>query len=801
MGSKQILIIEDDATLVRDLSAYAERLSYKVCGVADNVLNGVAMAKELHPDIVLMDSRLVRSVDSQDISALEAPSFSMPVILTITADEQLNIRRIARVAKHGYLMMPFQPRELHAAIEVALYKAKLEQRLRDSERWFTDTLHCVNDGVIAVDTEGHIRFLNLAAERILDVTLELVQGQKIEDILPFEDAQNLSVAEVLRGGEIFGIDFGKWIVIANAKRLPVDHCAAPIRDEHDHLMGAVVVIRDASARIAAEEALRFSEERFRAAFEHAPEGMALVTMDGRFLQGNPAICTLLKCSDVELQRLNINDITPPEDRGVEKQRLNRLIIDSSSSLQFERRIIPCHGEPLWVQVTVSLLLREESPFCYLCQLHDLTAQKLAESLEKQRQRMDKIHESTVQEKQLAEAANEAKSAFIASMSHELRTPLNAILGFAQLLENGKTTPLTSDQHDAVQNIQRAGWHLLDLINDTLDLGKIESGSLRLSMDDVDLQELLPECVQFITKKAAELHIAVNVKSRFNFIVNADRIRLRQVILNLLSNAVKYNREGGNIDIACTQRGDRVRIAVSDTGFGLSEEQKSHLFEPFNRLGKEGGKVEGSGIGLVITKSLVESMHGAIGVESHLGTGSLFWVEFVCGGHSRRVSKKNTSDREIAQSLPPFKKNKLSSVSIRLRTILCIEDNPVNLLLVRKIIQQRPEWKLIAATNGESGFDLAVREVPDLILLDISLPDISGLELIKRLRGNYITRNIPIAAVSANANSQYILDALANGFDRYITKPILLPEFVRTIESLLTELRISERESHYKKPTY
>jgi PAS domain S-box-containing protein len=782
VGSPQILIIEDGSNIATSLSDHITHLAYKICGSADALPKAIALAKELQPDIVLMDCRLAIDGNSQDISPPLASLFSMPVILLITADDKTNLRRIARAATHGYLIVPFQLRELRAAVEVALYKAKLECRLRDSERWFADTLHCVTDGVIAVDDNGHICFLNLAAERILGVELELVQNQKIETVLHFEDAETLSAAEVLCSGATFGIDFGKWIFNAAAERLAVDHSAAPIRDENDHLIGAVVVIREASARIAAEDALRCSEERFDAFFAHASEGMALVTMDGRFVQGNPAICTLLKCSDIDIQKLKVSDIIPPEDRQMERQRLHRLIVGRVQSLLFERQIIVQGAEPLLMQITISLLFSDEAPFCLLYQFHDLTSQTLAESLERQQQSLNKRHELAVQEKKIAQAANRSKSAFIASMSHELRTPLNAILGFAQILDNGETSALTPDQRDSVKNIQRAGWHLLDLINDTLDLGKIESGILNFSIEDVDLQELLPECIQLIAAKAAESHITISADDNFDFIVKADRIRLRQVILNFLSNAVKYNRDGGNVTVTCLAQDDRVRIAVSDTGRGLSDEQTRHLFEPFNRLGKEGGKIEGSGIGLVITKSLVESMHGVIGVEGHPEIGCVFWVEFAKG-----------SDREfyigdVESSLPAVKQMAHASVSIRSRTVLCIEDNPVNMLLMSKILQRRPEWKLITAITGESGLALAINSIPDLILLDISLPDVSGLELIRRIRGNSITQEIPVVAVSANADSQSIAEALACGFDRYITKPIRLPEFIETIQGFFPEFK-------------
>jgi PAS domain S-box-containing protein len=776
MNPTRVLVIEDNASSALDLSNCLQDLGYHVCGSADNGTEALALVESEQPDIVLMGIVLNEPIDGVDAAARIAQLFHIPVVLLTTAGAAAATQRSTRTAPHGYLIQPFQPRELRAAIEVALYKATLERRLHESERWFTTSLCCVVDGVVVVDLDSQIRFLNPAAERILGITLEEALGRAVDTVLHFEDTQILAVAEVLRTDTALGIYFGKWLRNTHGERVPVDHSAAPIRDDDARLIGAVAVIRDVSERFAAEEALRSSEERFRTAFDFAPEGMALVTMDGRFIHGNAALCRLLQCSEAELQQLNIRDVTPPQDHAAENLQLARMLMADTPSIQFEQNLRPRHGNGVRVLTSVSLLIRDECPFCYLYQLHDLSARKQMEDMAKKQEQLSDIHQRTLHAKEVAETASQAKTVFIANMSHELRTPLNAILGFAQLLDSSTGAPLTPDQREFVQYIQRAGWHLLDLISEVLDLGRVESGALHLSMEPVNLNELIAECVQLVSTKAVESGIALEVGIDLNFSVTADRIRLRQVMLNLLSNAIKYNSEAGTVFITCTRPGRRVRIAVRDTGPGLSADQQKHLFEPFNRLGKESGLIEGNGIGLVITKRLIEAMDGSIGVDSELDAGSVFWIELQ--GERGAASAKEAITAELEATATTV-------MPTRPCTILCVEDNPVNLVLVSRILQAQAEWKLLCATTGEKGYALALENSPDLILLDISLPDISGLELIKRLRMNRTTRAIPVVAVSANAGPQYIQEAMVAGFNRYITKPIHVPEFLQTVRSLLS----------------
>jgi CheY-like chemotaxis protein len=359
------------------------------------------------------------------------------------------------------------------------------------------------------------------------------------------------------------------------------------------------------------------------------------------------------------------------------------------------------------------------------------------------------------------------------MSHELRTPLNAILGFAQLIESG-TPPPTPVQQRSVAQIIKAGWYLLDLINEILDLTLIESGKMSLSIEPFMLADVLRESRSMIESQARRRGIEV-VFPRMDVpcLVSADRTRVKQVLINLLSNAIKYNREGGKVvvDYAAISVG-RIRISVTDTGEGLSEEHLRQLFQPFNRLGQEAHVGEGTGIGLVVSKRLVELMGGSIGVTSTVAVGSTFWIEL-------NAAAANTH-AEIAIPATPSPTVR-GAGPLRSRTLLCVEDNPDNLMLVEELIGRQSDIRLVSARDGQSGVNLARSMLPDVILMDINLPGISGVEALRILKLDSSTAHIPIIALSANAGPRDIARGLNAGFFRYLTKPIKVTEFLGVID--------------------
>jgi signal transduction histidine kinase/AmiR/NasT family two-component response regulator len=377
---------------------------------------------------------------------------------------------------------------------------------------------------------------------------------------------------------------------------------------------------------------------------------------------------------------------------------------------------------------------------------------------------------------LAETANRAKTDFLSSMSHELRTPLNAVLGFAQLMASGSPAP-THAQKRNLDQIQKAGWYLLELINEILDLALIESGKVTLSREPVSLAEAMLECRAMVESQAQTRGITMTFP-HFDTLtyVKADRTRFKQVLINLLFNAIKYNRPGGMVAVEYTLIGeDSIRISVQDTGAGLSAEQLGQLFQPFNRLGKEGGAEEGTGIGLVVTKRLVELMEGSIGADSTPGIGSVFWIELGLTS----APQFTAAEAELADiSHPPV------PAGTPRRTLLYVEDNPANLELVEQLIARRPDLSLLSAADGNLGVEFARAYLPEIILMDINLPGISGIEAMKILRADPATTHIPIIALSANAVPRDIEKAVEAGFFNYLTKPIKVNQFMEALDAAL-----------------
>jgi PAS domain S-box-containing protein len=377
---------------------------------------------------------------------------------------------------------------------------------------------------------------------------------------------------------------------------------------------------------------------------------------------------------------------------------------------------------------------------------------------------------------IAEKANLAKSDFLSSMSHELRTPLSAILGFAQLMESGSPLP-TPSQKRSIDQILQAGWYLLELINEILDLALIESGKLSLSLEPISLAEVIDECQAMIEPQAHKRDISVDFPQiATRYFVKADRTRVKQVLINLLSNAIKYNKVGGTVNVQCnTSTPGRIRICVEDTGQGLSAEKLAQLFQPFNRLGQEANVEEGTGIGLVVAKRLIEWMGGAIGVESVVGKGSVFWIEM-----------NLTAEPQITDvaAEPVASAQAAIQADVQVRTLLYVEDNPANLMLVEDLIARRPDIRLLTARDGTSGIEIARSSLPDVILMDINLPGISGLKALRILADDPATAHIPVVALSANAIPRDIEKGMEAGFFRYLTKPIRVDEFMDTLDVAL-----------------
>ena len=404
------------------------------------------------------------------------------------------------------------------------------------------------------------------------------------------------------------------------------------------------------------------------------------------------------------------------------------------------------------------------------------AEKLNEQLRAEIAERKRVESELIETTAVAEKANRAKSDFLSSMSHELRTPLHAILGFAQLMEAGSSQP-TPSQKRHLDQILKSGWYLLELINEILDLALIESSKLSLSLEPTSLTDVMHECQAMIEPQAQKRGISVAFSQlEIPYFVKADRTRVKQVLINLLSNAIKYNKMGGAVVVDCiASTTERIRIRVKDTGEGLTPDKLTQLFQPFNRLGKEAGIEEGTGIGLVVCKRLIELMGGVIGVESTVGKGSVFWIELKLTAEPQ-LAAGTAEPRAVAQAQV--------QADVQLSTLLYIEDNPANLMLVEDLIARRPDIRLLSARDGNRGIEIARASRPDIILMDINLPGISGIQALKILRADPATAHIPVVALSANAIPRDIEKGLAAGFFRYLTKPIKVNEFMDTLDVAL-----------------
>lgn len=519
--------------------------------------------------------------------------------------------------------------------------------------------------------------------------------------------------------------------------------------------------REAQERAHTEGALRDSEQRLRNIIDHAPIGIVYADVEGRIREANPKLRAMLGYTDDEIIERGLADLIHPDDRAEGLHLLARLRRGEIAQVRRRERLQQRDGATIWVQMNLSVL-RDAlgQPQRLVAVVEDITEHLSLQEAERGRAR--------------AESASRAKSDFLSRISHELRTPLNAMLGFAQLLELDRDPALLAHQKEWTAQILHAGWHLLEMINDTLDLSRIESGTLRLETAPIDLAPLLRLCVAMIEPAAGRrgilVHEHVEPDARA---VCADATRLKQVLTNLLSNAVKYNVDNGRVEVEVRRiDADTVEIAVSDTGPGLSAAQQDELFQPFNRLGREHGSIEGTGIGLVISHGLAELMGGSLRVRSTPGQGSTFMLSLP------RATRVDSAPGEGADA-------GISAAALyHQRRVHYVEDNATNAEVMRGILAQRPQVQLEVSALGLDGLAAIRAHPPDLILLDMHLPDIDGLELLRHLKRDIDTAAIPVVAVSADATAARINEAIAAGALHYVTKPFSLALFLALIDTLL-----------------
>ena len=535
----------------------------------------------------------------------------------------------------------------------------------------------------------------------------------------------------------------------------------------------------------AHEALARSHADYQQLFEVAGVGIGRVAIDGTLLDVNQRFADICRRSRASMAGLNVHELTHPDEQAVSQAMSQAMLQGQHDRYTLEKRYMVPGGGFVWVQLTVALV-RDDlgQPKHFVTVIEDISQRRQ--------------YQEAILSAQAAERASKAKTEFLSRMSHELRTPLNAMLGFAQLLRVDPRHPLNEPQRQKVQYIEQAGAHLLAMLTDVLDLSRIEAGSLPLSLEPLRVRSAVQEALALVQHQAQARNLLLHAHDMDDKLhVRADHVRLRQVLVNLLSNAIKYNRPNGRVHVEVQVLKPQVVFAIHDTGMGLSPEQQAHLFEPFNRLGAERSGVEGTGIGLVIVKRLLGLMNGRIEVSSVAGQGSVFRVMLPwaaastlssaaggaaggAGGLARMAGASGAADGTLLPGVPATPEGEAT----RPRRLLYAEDNPVNVELVRQVLRMRPQWRLEVALNGAEAITMALTQPPDLLLLDMHLGDMNGLDVADRLAQHAHTAGIPKAGLSADAMPDQLRAARERGITTYLTKPLEVAKLLHLLDSHL-----------------
>ena len=801
-------IATDERGVIQIFNVGAERmLGY----AADDVVNKITPADISDPQEVIARANAL----SQELGTLITPGFEalvfkasrgiediyeltyirkdgsrFPAVVSVTAlrDEQQRII--------GYLLIGTDNSARKRAEEALLKAGALQSAIFNS----------ANFSSIATDARGVIQIFNVGAERMLGYAAADVMNKITpadisdpQEVIARAKALSAELATTIAPGFealVFkasrGIEdiYELTYIRKDGSRFAAVVSVTALRDAQGGIIGYLLIGTDNTARKQVEAEQKKLDQRLRdqqfytrSLIEANIDAIMTTDPSGIITDVNKQMESLTDCTRDELIGAPFKDyFTDPEraEAGIKRVLSEKKLTDyelTACARDGRKTVVSCNATTFYD--------RDRKLQGVFAAARDVTERKRFERA---------LQETNVElesAKSAAEKANLAKSEFLSSMSHELRSPLNAILGFAQLMESASPLP-TGSQAESIAQILQAGWHLLKLINEVLDLAVIESGKVSLSTEPVSLDEVISECQAMMEPQAQERAIRMTFP-RFEkpTFVSADRTRLKQILINLLSNAIKYNQEQGTVAVDCTVNApERIRISVKDTGAGLSPEKLAQLFQPFNRLGQEAGGVAGTGIGLVVTRRLAQLMGGLLGVESTVGEGSVFWCELNLAAAPELAIESGV----VAAPVPPA-----FPAGAAQHTLLYVEDNPANMKLVEQLIARRPDIRLITAVNGTLGIELARATQPQVILMDINLPGISGFEALKILREDPATGHIPVVALSANAMPRDIEKGIEAGFFRYLTKPIKVKEFMDTLNVALESTEKTVGQAVHARP--
>lgn len=638
-----------------------------------------------------------------------------------------------------------------------------------SDEVYRRLLDAAPDAVIVVDEMGRIVLANKQTERLFGYHSHELIGERIEILVPerFREAHHghrnrfFSVPKVRPMGT--GLDlFGRK---HDGSEFPVEISLSPLPTDEGTLISAS--IRDITERKQREREIRRIQEHLLSAVESIQGAFAIFDVNDRLVLCNSMYRKMFGHRLAgDIVGSSLEDLI---DAGLGGDFFG---LDDATLLAVRDRLIESRNEPAsTIDVRSSngsryrIFERKTAERGMVMTIWDVTE--------------DVVHEEELRRAHAtAEAASSAKSEFLASMSHELRTPLNAILGFAQLLQRDKKTPLSQRQQERIEHVLKGGEHLMRLIDDVLDLSRIEAGGVSVSPEPINMVEVLAEVKTTLDPMASragvELVVAPIPATAQQGV--ADLTRFKQILMNLGSNAIKYGRHGGTTTFRIDAHGEAIRVTVIDDGIGIPEDKQHKIFQPFQRAGQETGPIEGTGIGLAITRRLADLMHGKVGFRSSEGQGSEFWIEIPL------YQPQAATDRNPADSITP--ENSLRTARGRTHLVVYIEDNPSNLAFMEDLISDFASLELVTAPTAEIGIEIVRARRPDVVIMDINLPGMSGFEAARRLGQWPETRDIPIIALSAAAMVRDKAQISEAGFFRYLTKPVKVDELAQVLEELI-----------------
>jgi PAS domain S-box-containing protein len=638
-----------------------------------------------------------------------------------------------------------------------------------------------DDAIIGKSLDGTILSWNLGARRLYGYRQEEAVGQSISILVPPGRADEVpEILERIPQGEPVK-HFETIRVRKDGTPIDVSLTVSPIRNSRGEVVGASTVARDITEERAAQEALRQREATLHAVFAASPDVITMIGPNLDLGPPTPAVYGILGYDPEEYATMDRLALVHPDDRERVIKMLEG-VLGGGSPAQIRYRVR--HADGHWVILETraqGMTDGEGHPMGAVAVSRDVSEHvaledalwQAKEEADTARDDAERAKDQAERAKDQAEQANRAKSEFLSRMSHELRTPLNSVLGFGELLE---MDDLDADQRESVRHIMKGGRHLLDLINEVLDIARIESGRMALSLEPVSVREVVEETVELVRPLAAEAGIRlVSEPIDGHTFVLADRQRLKQVLLNLLSNAVKFNRPEGSVTVRYEDSPeDRLRISVTDEGPGIAPELAHRLFVPFERLGADRDGIQGTGLGLALSRGLAEAMGGTISLESTPGIGSMFAVELLRA--EAEAFYQDVDDFSAAEAVS----------SGRPSTLLYVEDNSANFKLIERALTHRPNVRLLGAIQGSLGLELARQHQPDVVLLDLNLPDIPGDEVLRLLRADPRTAEIPVVVLSADATPGQIRKLMAAGAVDYLTKPLEVRRFLETLDKILAE---------------